>query len=63
MDYKKIHISLTGFFAGSIACGQKELKENETKAHMGNWLDNKNLPICKDCKKLYDSAGEHDDIN
>ncbi len=67
MDKKivKIHISLTGFFAGSIVCGQKELKENEQKFHIGGgrWLDNKDLPICARCKELYDNADKAGDIH
>lgn len=54
----KRHISLAGLYAGVIACGQEELKEGETKAHPGRWLDNPDLQdeICPDCLKLWEEA-------
>ena len=50
-----IHLTLTGYYAGTIICGAKREQDNE-HYHAMYFSDWNNPELCQDCKKIYDEC-------
>lgn len=56
MTQKIKHITLTGVYAGMPFCDVDRSSSNDEFFHIGSWIDNKELNVCKDCLKVYSDA-------